>query len=184
MKAPALMFLVCIAVAASAQTANAPVEPAGIQILRVELQHAASKAPQMRTVPSTDPASQSQQRTDRMRDVDSNPALHRLSKDAEIAPTSSSDSFGNLPAGSHRIFVVSLLVKNISTKTIKAVHWEYLQFEANGKEPVKRYRVQSKRVIAPGELAELTKEVEPKGKEHQAIITRIEYGDGSIWRPM
>jgi archaellum component FlaG (FlaF/FlaG flagellin family) len=117
-----------------------------------------------------------------MRDVDSNPALHRLSQNAEIAPTTGSDPFGNLPAGSHRIFIVSLLVKNIGTKTITVVNWEYLQFEVNGKEPVKRYRVQSKRIIPPGELAEFTKEVEPKGKEHQALVTRIEYADGSFWQ--
>jgi hypothetical protein len=182
MKALMIISIVGFAVGASAQSASGPREPAGIQIVRVELQRTKSKAPQMRAMPATDPASQAQEKADRLRDVDSNPALHRLSKDAEVAPTTSGADFGNLPAGTPIIFIASILVKNIGTKTVTAVNWEYLQFEIGGKEPVKRYRVQSKRVIEPGEQAELTKEVDPKGKEHQAMITRIEYADGSFWQ--
>ena len=182
MKALIFISIVSFAVGASAQSANVPVEPAGIKIVRVELQRTKSKAPQMRAVAPTDPSSQAKLKSDRLRDVDSNPALHRMSKDAEIAPTTSGSDFGNLTAGTPLIFTASIVVKNIGTKTVTAVHWEYLQFEIGGKEAVKRYRVQSKRVIPPGEQAELTKEVDPKGKEHQAMITRIEYADGSIWQ--
>lgn len=78
--------------------------------------------------------------------------------------------------------MASIVVKNIGTRTVTAVYWEYLLFETGGKEPIKRYRVQSKKIIAPGEQAELTKEVNPKGKEQQARITRIEYADGSFWQ--
>lgn len=183
MKALALMSIVTIAVGASAQTANTPVETAGIRILRVELQRTKSRAPQMKSLPSTYPTSQSQQKGNEPLDMGTHPAMQRVGKDAEIAGTTGSDPFGNLPAGSFAVFVASIVVKNIGTKTVTAVHWEYLLFETDGKEPVKRYSVQSKRVIPPGEQAELTKEVKPKGKEHQALITRIEYADGSFWQP-
>jgi len=72
-------------------------------------------------------------------------------------------------------------VKNIGTKPVTAVHWEYLLFEKGGTEPIKRYRVQTKKLIAPGEQAELTREVTPKGQEQQARLTRIEYQDGTFW---
>jgi len=110
------------------------------------------------------------------------PAMQRVSKDAEIVANKGSDTFGNLPAGSSVVFVASIVVKNIGPKTVTVVQWEYLMFETGGKEPVKRYSVQSKRVIPSGEQAELTKEVKPKGQEHEARITRIEYADGTFWQ--
>jgi len=110
-------------------------------------------------------------------------AMQRVSKDADIAANKGSEPFRDLPAGSSAVFVASIVVKNVGTRTVTAVHWEYLLFETGGKEPVKRYSIQSKRVIPPGEQAELTKEVKPRGKEHQALITRIEYADVSFWQP-
>ena len=169
----------------SAQTANPSTEPAGLKIMRVELQRTGAKGPTMRAVPRTDPTSQQQARTDRIDDADSdrNPALHRLSRNAEVAPkTSRGDPLGNLPSNAPPIFVASIVVKNIGKKTVTAVHWEYLLFETGAQEPVKRYRVQSKNTIPPGEQAELTKEVSPKGQEQQARITRIEYADGTFWQ--
>lgn len=185
MKALTSIISLAMAVGVSAQTAGPSTEPAGIKIMRVELQRTRAKGPTMRAVPSTDPASQSQARTDRGQDSNSDrdPALHRMSQNAEVAPTTSrSGPFGNIPSSTPIVFVASIVVKNIGTKTVVAVHWEYLMFETGAKDPVKRFRVQSKKIIAPGERAELTKEVDPKGKEHQAVITRIEYADGSLWK--
>jgi hypothetical protein len=107
--------------------------------------------------------------------------MQRVGKDADIIANRGSDPFGDLPAGSSTVFVASIAVKNVGAKTVTAVRWEYLLFESGGLEPIKRYSVQSKRVIPPGQQAELTKEVKPKGNEHQALITRIEYADGSVW---
>jgi hypothetical protein len=183
MKALMIISIVAVAVGSLGQTPNGAAQPAGIKILRVELQRTRSKSPQMRAMPAIDPSSQSQQKADRLRDVDSNPALHRMGKDADIAPTTGSDTFGNLPTTAPIIFVASILVKNIGKKTVVAVQWKYLQFETGEKAPIRTYRVQSKRVIPPGEEAELTKEVSLKGKEQQALITRIEYADGSFWQP-
>lgn len=178
----AITAIAVIGIAASAQT-PASTEVAGLKIVRVELQRAAVKGPSLRAVASTDPASQAQARADRAATSDNNPALHRLSQNAEIAPkTSSSDPLGQMPATSPVVFVASVLVKNIGEKTVTAVQWEYLLFEAGATEPVKRYRVQSKRVIAPNEQVELTKEVTPKGHEQQVRLLRIEYADGTFWQ--
>lgn len=177
----ALLFMVTMTVGASAQTANAPVELSGVRILRVELQRGKSRAPQTKSAPSTYPSSQSPRKSDEPLEMGTHPAMQRVSKDAEIAANKGSDPIGDLLAGTSTVFVASILVRNTGTKTVTAVYWEYLLFETGGKEPVKRYRVQSKRVIPPGEQAELTKEVKPKGNEHQALISRIEYADGSVW---
>jgi hypothetical protein len=181
MKIFAIVGILIAAISVSAQ-APAPTE-AGLKIVRVELQRALVKAPSLRAVASTDPASQAQAKADRNATADSNPALHRLSQNAEIAPkTSSSDPLGNMPSSNPTVFVAAVLVKNIGNKPVTAVHWEYLLFEKGGTEPIKRYRVQTKKLIPPGEQAELIKEVTPKGQEQQARITRIEYGDGTIWQ--
>jgi len=106
-----------------------------------------------------------------------------MSQNAEIAPkTASSDPLGNMPSPNPIVFVASVLVKNIGEKTVTAVQWEYLLFEAGAREPVKRYRVQSKRIILPEEQVELIKEVTPKGHEQQARLLRIEYADGTFWQ--
>jgi hypothetical protein len=184
MKLVPLLFAIALpAIVISAQTPKAT-ETAGLKIIRVELQHSVVKGPSLRAVQSTDPASQSAAKADRTSTSDNNPALHRLSQNAEIAPkTSSSDPLGaNTPAPNAIMFTASVLVKNIGTKPVTAVHWEYLLFEKDAIEPIKRYRVQTKKLIPPGEQAELTKEVTPKGQEQQARITRIEYADGTFWQ--
>jgi hypothetical protein len=183
MRVLTLLSIVTMAVGASAQTANAPVGTAGILILRVELQRTKSRAPQTKSAPRTYSSSQSQKNADEPLEMGTHPAMQRPSKDADILANRGSDPFGDLQSGSSSVFVASIVVKNIGAKTVTAVRWEYLLFEAGGREPIRRYRVQSKRVIPPGQQAELTKEVKPKGNEHQALITRVEYADGSVWQP-
>src|SRR5205823_8603434 len=128
------------------------------------------------------PASQAQAKADRAATSDNNPALHRLSQNAEIAPkTSKPDPLGNMSSAAPIVFVAAVLVKNIGEKTVTSVQWEYLLFESGATEPVKRYRVQSKRIILPNEQVELIKEVTPRGHEQQARLLRIEYADGTFW---
>jgi len=184
MKLVTLLFAIIFsAIVVSAQTEKAT-EAAGLKIIRVELQHSVVKGPELRAVQATDPGSQAAAKADRTSTSDNNPALHRLSQNAEIAPkTTSSDPLGgSLPAPNAVIFTATVLVKNIGTKPVTSVQWEYLLFEKDATEPIKRYRVQTKKLIPPGEEAQLTKEVTPKGQEQQARITRIEYADGTIWQ--
>ena len=65
-----------------------------------------------------------------------------------------------MPSPNPIVFVASVPVNNIGEKTVTAVQWEYLLFEAAATEPIKRYRVQSKRNILPNEEIQLTKEVQ------------------------
>lgn len=169
---------------------------AGLRIMRVDLQRTIVKGPSVRAVASTYPTDQAQANTDRRQDSDSDrdPALHRMSQNAEIAPkvtsidssgnprASRNDPAGNVPAGYAPVFVASIVVKNIGTKPVVAVEWEYLLFQKDAKDPIKRYRVRTKKTILPGEQVELTKEVTPKGQEQQARLTRIEYADGTLWQ--
>jgi hypothetical protein len=184
MKLVLLLFaIVFSAIVVSAQTPNAT-EAAGLKIIRVELQHSVVKGPELRAVQATDKASQSTAAADRNAKVDDHPALDRMGGNADIAPkTTKSDPLGgSMPAPNAIIFTATVLVKNIGTKPVTAVNWEYLLFEKDATEPIKRYRVQTKKLIPPGEQAQLTKEVTPKGQEQQARITRIEYADGTVWQ--
>jgi hypothetical protein len=184
MKFLAMLFaIVFSALAVSAQTPNTT-EAAGLKIIRVELQHAVVKGPSLRAVQATDPGSQVTAKADRNARVDDLPALERMGGNADIAPkTTKSDPLGaNTPAPNAVVFMASVLVKNIGTKPVTAVQWEYLLFEKDATEPIKRYKVQTKKLIGPGEQAQLTKEVTPKGQEQQARITRIEYADGTSWQ--
>jgi hypothetical protein len=177
-----IMAMAAAAITASAQTVTSN-DVAGLKIMRVELQRTAAKGPSLRAVAGTDPASQAQAKADRASTSDNNPALHRMSQNAEIAPkTSSSDPLGNMPSSAPIVFVAAVLVKNIGERTVTAVQWEYLLFEAGATEPAKRYRVLTKRIILPNEQFELIKEVTPRGHEQQARLLRIEYSDGTFWQ--
>lgn len=182
------LIFATVIVGLSALTAGAQAvttsDDAGLKIMRVELQRTVLKGPTLRAVASTNPEAQAQAKADRSADsnTDSTPALHRMSQNAEIAPkTSKQEPLGNMPSSDPIIFVAAVLVKNIGTKTVTAVQWEYLLFEKGVTEPIKRYRVETRKTILPGDQAELTKEVTPKGKEQQARLTRIQYSDGTFW---
>jgi hypothetical protein len=82
-------------------------------------------------------------------------------------------------------------LKNTGTKTIKTVSWDYIFTDANEQKELKRYKLQSRQQVLPGETQTLTRGVELDPKDNmrhittgkQSIeITRIEYTDGSVWR--
>lgn len=182
----ALLFWLVIfsmaSVSAVAQTADKPAPSPEIQFLKVGVQRVAVPGPKSRAVARVDPTSLQRRRAQNQSDPDRSPALHRLSKDAEVAseynPTGGYDGFEPVPTK----FVASVVVKNISKKTIQAISWEYLLFEPGKATPVKRYQARNKVEIVPNGIAELTKDVQIKGKEHQAAIVRIEYADGTFWQ--
>ncbi|HKR00172.1 MAG TPA: hypothetical protein VJT09_05835 [Pyrinomonadaceae bacterium] len=82
-------------------------------------------------------------------------------------------------------------LKNTGGKTIKAVSWEYVFRDAKDEKELKRYNLQSRQEILPGETQTITRDVglDPKestrhittGKQ-SVEITRIEYTDGTVWR--
>lgn len=82
-------------------------------------------------------------------------------------------------------------LKNSGAKTIKMVSWDYIFADAKDQKELKRYKLQSKQQILPGETQQLIRNVEHEPKDNtrhittgkQSIeITRIEYTDGSVWR--
>lgn len=77
------------------------------------------------------------------------------------------------------------LVKNVGTKTTKAVEWEYIFFsDADDQKELKRYRFRNKIKIAPGETKFLSKDVDDKAVSirQKVHIIRIEFTDNSVWQ--
>lgn len=81
-------------------------------------------------------------------------------------------------------------LKNAGAKTIKIVSWDYVFTDAKEQKELKRYKLQSKQQILPGETQLLSRDVELDPKDNtrhmtgkQSVeITRIEYTDGSVWK--
>jgi hypothetical protein len=83
-------------------------------------------------------------------------------------------------------------LRNLSAKTIKAVEWNYLFVNAENQKELKRYKIASKQQILPNESQALVKDIFLGLKEdtshfktgrQKILVTRIEYTDGSSWRP-
>jgi len=76
------------------------------------------------------------------------------------------------------------LVKNVGTRTTKAVEWEYIFFsDTDEQKELKRYKFRNKIKIAPGETKFLSKDVKDGAvsKRQKVQIIRIEYTDNSVW---
>lgn len=77
-----------------------------------------------------------------------------------------------------------MLVKNSGNKIIKKIHWDYVFFSDPAmKQEVRRHQFQSKKKIAPGEVKFLSEYVLKRApsKYQRVFISRVEFGDGSIW---
>jgi hypothetical protein len=83
-------------------------------------------------------------------------------------------------------------VKNLSSKTVRAVEWNYVFVEGESQKELKRYKILSKQSIAPNDSQALVKDIFIGLKEdtshlrngrQKVLLTRIEYTDGSSWRP-
>ena len=88
-------------------------------------------------------------------------------------------------------YTAKAILKNVGAKAIKAVSWDYVFVDVKDGKELKRYKLQSRQQILPGETQTLTRDVglDPKentqhfstGKQ-QVEITKIEYADGSVWK--
>ena len=88
-------------------------------------------------------------------------------------------------------YTAKATLKNTGTKAIKAVSWDYVFTDEKEHKELKRYRLQSKQQILPGETQTLTAPValNPKDKtshittgKQSVQITKLEYADGSVWK--
>lgn len=82
-------------------------------------------------------------------------------------------------------------LKNTGAKTIKAVSWDYVFTDPESRKEIRRFKIQSRQQILPGENQDLAKDIgldpkenaRPLSKAKQAVeLTKIEYTDGSVWR--
>ncbi|MDX6695871.1 MAG: hypothetical protein QOF02_3474 [Blastocatellia bacterium] len=83
-------------------------------------------------------------------------------------------------------------LKNLATKTIKTVEWNYLFVDPENEKELKRYKILSKQQILPDAAQTLVKDIFIDLKEktghlktgkQKVQLARIEYTDGSSWRP-
>ena len=90
-------------------------------------------------------------------------------------------------------YTAKATLKNTGTKALKAISWDYVFTDEKERKELKRYRLQSKQQILPGETQVVTAGVaiDPKEKARhittgkQGIeITKVEYADGSAWKAM
>jgi hypothetical protein len=77
-----------------------------------------------------------------------------------------------------------MLVKNAGNKIIKKISWDYVFFsDAAMQQELKRHQFKSKKKIAPGEAKFLSEYVVKRApsRYQRVFISRVEFGDGSIW---
>ena len=102
-----------------------------------------------------------------------------------------------LDGGPSTWFVYRVTLKNTGTKTIKAIHWDYLFFDSEKSEPLGQHTFRQLAKIRPGKSVELTgrsaspptrvvnasKSDQPRaGLSEEISIRVIEYEDGSTWQ--
>lgn len=84
-----------------------------------------------------------------------------------------------------------LTVRNSGAKALKSIEWAHVFFDPETGKELKRYRVQAKGRVAPGETMTITKAVFIKPGEstrhlsagrQRVEVTRVEYDDGTVWR--
>jgi hypothetical protein len=89
-------------------------------------------------------------------------------------------------------YTARVSLKNLATKTIKAVEWNYVFVDPDSEKELKRYKLLSKQQILPAAAQTLAKDIFFKLKEdtshlkngrQKVLLARIEYTDGSSWRP-
>lgn len=90
-------------------------------------------------------------------------------------------------------YTAKATLKNTGTKAVKSVSWDYVFTDEKERKELKRYRLQSKRQILPGETHTVSAVLglDPKEKaphiktgKQSVEITKIEYADGSEWKAM
>ena len=106
-----------------------------------------------------------------------------------------SDSPASVKVARNTVYVfkytAKATLKNTGTKAIKSVSWDYVFTDEKERKELKRYRLQSKQQILPGETQTLSVGLglDPKDKaphiktgKQSVELTKIEYSDGSTWR--
>lgn len=89
-------------------------------------------------------------------------------------------------------YTAKVTLKNLAAKPIKAIEWNYIFVDPASQKELKRYKIQSKQQILPDQTQTLTKDIflnlkddtsHLKSGKQKVLLARIEYADGSNWRP-
>src|SRR5215213_5492211 len=114
-------------------------------------------------------------------------------KSNESSVTDGPETLYRIARGTVYVFkyTAKATLKNTGTKAIKSVSWEYVFTDEKERKELKRYRLQSKQQILPGETQTVSfglgldpKEKTPhiKTGKQSVEITKVEYADGSAWK--
>jgi hypothetical protein len=80
---------------------------------------------------------------------------------------------------------VSATFRNVGTKPIKSLTWEYVVYEdSDPAKVVRTYKFRSKTRLRPGESERLSKEglgIQYR-RRVEARVIRVEYADGTVWQ--
>lgn len=98
----------------------------------------------------------------------------------------------------HYRFLYKVSLRNTGTKTIKAIHWDYMFFDVETQNELGRRQFTSEEKVAPGKTVEFkfliptppTQTIsvnalnskERVGLGENVIIVGVEYSDGSFWK--
>jgi hypothetical protein len=80
---------------------------------------------------------------------------------------------------------VSATFRNVGTKPVKSLTWEYIVYEDSDPTKVVRiYKFRSKTLLRPGESANLSKVgIGIQYRRHvEARVIKVEYADGTVWQ--
>jgi len=99
---------------------------------------------------------------------------------------------------SRYVFVYKTTIKNISTKTIKLIDWDYVFRDKSTDTELNRQQFTSEEKIAPGKAKELTVVIskpptqtvsvtslntsERDSLKGEVVLVRIEFTDGTVWQ--
>jgi hypothetical protein len=84
-----------------------------------------------------------------------------------------------------------LRVRNTGAKAVKSVEWAHVFYDEETGRDLKRYRLQLKQRVAPGEALTLDKAVYIRPDEstrhitsgrQRVEVTRVEFEDGGVWK--
>ena len=88
-------------------------------------------------------------------------------------------------------YTAKVVLKNTGAKMVKEVSWDYVFTNPESGKEVRRFKIQSRQQILPGQSETLAKDIGIAPEEDtrslnsakQSVeVTRIEYADGSTWR--
>jgi hypothetical protein len=88
-------------------------------------------------------------------------------------------------------YTAKATLKNKGAKAVKAISWDFVFTDARERKELKRFKLQSKQQIPPGETQTISRDIglDPKedtrrlnSAEQSIEITRIDYADGSTWK--